>query len=65
MAGNVWEWCFDDYDVAADPGTNPRRVLRGGSWVDEPLNLRSANRGRLNAGSRDNDIGFRLAQDLS
>ena len=39
-----------------------RRVVRGGSWNNEPENLRSANRNRNNADNRNNNIGFRLAQ---
>jgi formylglycine-generating enzyme required for sulfatase activity len=37
-------------------------VVRGGSWNNEPENLRSANRNRNNADNRNNNIGFRLAQ---
>jgi hypothetical protein len=64
MAGNVWEWCFDDYEVAVDSGTNTRRVLRGGSWDSTPDYLRSATRIWSTADGRDYNIGFRLAQDL-
>jgi hypothetical protein len=63
MAGNVWEWCFDDYEVAVDLGTNTQRVLRGGSWRNVPNYLRSAFRIRYYAGDSDGDVGFRLAQD--
>jgi hypothetical protein len=63
MAGNVWEWCIDDYEMAVDPGTNIRSVLRGGSWFDAPNSLRSANRFRFSADNRSNFIGFRLTQD--
>ena len=37
-----------------------RRVLRGGSWNNNPDNLRSANRNRNNPDNRNNNIGFRL-----
>jgi formylglycine-generating enzyme required for sulfatase activity len=42
-----------------------RRVLRGGSWGYEPRHVRSANRGWGTADNRDNNVGFRLAQDIN
>jgi len=37
-------------------------VKRGGSWNNNPSNLRSANRNNNTAGNRNNNIGFRIAQ---
>lgn len=37
-------------------------MKRGGSWNNNPRNLRSANRNRNTAGNRNNNLGFRLAQ---
>jgi formylglycine-generating enzyme required for sulfatase activity len=38
-----------------------KRVLRGGSWNNNPTNLRSANRNRNTPDNRNNNNGFRLA----
>ena len=73
MHGNVWEWVQDcgyySYTGAPKDGgalTNGdcgTRVTRGGSWSDDTRYLRSAYRYRYDRTTRDNNIGFRLAQD--
>ena len=42
-----------------------RHVLRGGSWNNNPRNLRAANRNRNTPDNRNNNIGFRLGSTLS
>jgi formylglycine-generating enzyme required for sulfatase activity len=68
MHGNIWQWCQDlhrDYpkkDVV-DP-TGPEkgqfRVMRGGSWYDDPLSCLSASRGVNVPASRTYHNGCRL-----
>jgi formylglycine-generating enzyme required for sulfatase activity len=73
LAGNVWElladWFGEDY-YQKSPSRNPKgpasgdsRVLRGGSWFDDPRDVRVSYRGWY-AGDGDNNIGFRCVREV-
>jgi len=69
MSGNVWEWtcsnwreqfdgseqhCNNDMDDAQS------RVVRGGSWINNPANVRSSVRIIIHPFNRYNVLGFRV-----
>jgi len=74
MLGNVWEWTQDCWNAnyndsptdgsAWVKGNCSLRVLRGGSWIYAPLDLRSASRNRSAIAGRLSSNGFRVARDL-
>lgn len=73
MSGNVWEWVedssHDNYqgapaDGSAWTGNSAKRVLRGGSWADDPQTARAANRYGLDPVDDIDGVGFRLVRVL-
>jgi len=72
MLGNVQQWTadlFGDYtqSAATDPPSPTRglfRILRGGSWANDPRNVRASFRARYEPSYRSNSIGFRCAGEL-
>ncbi|GCL40902.1 bifunctional serine/threonine-protein kinase/formylglycine-generating enzyme family protein [Dolichospermum planctonicum] len=70
MHGNVWEWCLDDYidnynATPKDGSALTRRsgynkLLRGGSWFNNPAVCRSAYRYNDNLVYSNYGIGFRV-----
>jgi formylglycine-generating enzyme required for sulfatase activity len=70
MHGNVWEWCedswHDNYNGAPTDGTawtdnsTENKLLRGGSWINDPGFCRSASRVSDSRDDRGNYLGFRV-----
>jgi formylglycine-generating enzyme required for sulfatase activity len=76
MHGNVWEWCLDNWhenynnapkneDAWIDDSNNHARVIRGGSWRNEPCLCRSSSRQFNYASETLNNIGFRVVRSVS
>jgi len=74
MAGNVWEWTSSIYQqhppyrvdtCENDSDRTSARVLRGGSWLDNPWNARAANRLRYDPFNSSGYSGVRLARPSS
>ncbi|HPR86314.1 MAG TPA: SUMF1/EgtB/PvdO family nonheme iron enzyme, partial [Prolixibacteraceae bacterium] len=74
MCGNVWEWCYDNYDKefykrnsdSTDPeciNGSGKRVNRGGSWSSDAQYCRITNRNYLDEFDYNPFLGFRMKID--
>jgi formylglycine-generating enzyme required for sulfatase activity len=73
--GNVWEWVNDWYDEKyyknspsqdpAGPASGELHVLRGGSWIDSPREVRVSIRSRIiSPAGFDSTSGFRCGGEV-
>ncbi|MFX0138825.1 MAG: SUMF1/EgtB/PvdO family nonheme iron enzyme [Candidatus Hodarchaeota archaeon] len=74
LCGTVWEWCEDWYrpnSVYELPQWKHRlnlspnnKVLKGGSFIRDPLCLRISHRNCMHPSARSNEFGFRCVWDI-
>ena len=75
MNGNVWEWVSDFYsrdyyNVSAvrnpsGPTTGTKRVIRGGSWAEDAMQLANSRRSSRYPKEYSDQIGFRIVIQTS
>jgi hypothetical protein len=58
MAGNVWQWTTTSRIAGS-------RIVKGGSWMDGPAELRVSNRRDADPARGYADVGFRLVREVS
>lgn len=74
MHGNVWEWCLDRYSQSDEKSSidldgnaldvhDAGRVLKGGSYLEDGKNCRSASRASSPPHMSRQDYGFRICCD--
>jgi hypothetical protein len=63
MAGNVWQWTSTTSGQTV--GGAPAVIVKGGSWMDGPTDLRISNRRELDPSKGYVDVGFRLVTEVT
>jgi hypothetical protein len=58
MAGNVWEW------TSTERAGTGKLIVKGGSWMDGPADLRVSNRREIDPSKGYVDVGFRLVREV-
>lgn len=59
MCGNVWEWT----NTARNTSDPDARTVKGGSWMDGPIDLRISNFKNIKKDDVYPDVGFRLIKE--
>ncbi len=62
MAGNVWQWTSTSSVEQTSEG-KIKIIVKGGSWMDGPNELRVSNRKELDPSKQYGDVGFRLVRE--
>jgi formylglycine-generating enzyme required for sulfatase activity len=61
MHGNVSEWCWNLFNTS--DSSSETRIIRGGSWLNTSMRLRTSFRDHYFPNMRTMSIGFRVAQN--
>jgi hypothetical protein len=64
LIGNVWEWVADCGEGAAGGPRCSQGIVRGGGFTTRKSVAITLPAGRISAGTRDRNIGFRVAREL-
>jgi formylglycine-generating enzyme required for sulfatase activity len=63
MAGNVWQWTSTPYEEETGEAPAKNMIVKGGSWMDGPNELRVSKCKELDPSQQYGDVGFRLVRE--